>query len=182
MRSPASSLPSSFIRLALVTAALPWFATAADEPETAEGTVQMDTVNIETTRDEAFLLTLPKEAWDWRYGRMGEWEFLSSATDAQTEKLLREFAEFTSLVHWMIPQWQIPAGGRLRLIICGPRHTFEELRPLASEGNRRDAVTAYYTAAAEACIVVNAVVRVARNDSQVVMRPFRSTTSDRSGS
>ena len=157
------SIPSRPLgRLLSVLSALATLSTsaarAADEPATAAETVQMDAVNIETTRDKAFLLSLPKEAWDWRYGRMGDWEFLSSASDAKTEKMLRDFAEFTSLVHWMIPQWKIPAGGRLRLIICGPRHTFEELRPVASEGSRRDAVTAYYAGAAEACIAVNAGV------------------------
>lgn len=140
---PARYLPPpALVILTTVTALLAQPTRAADQTETAAETVHMDAVNIETTRDKAFLLTLPKQSWDWRFGRMGDWKFLSSATDTKTENMLRDFAEFTSLKHWMIPQWKLPAGDRLRLVICGPRHTFEELRPAASEGNPRDAVTA----------------------------------------
>lgn len=127
---------------------------ASDEPTDGE-TVKMSEVTVEARRDAFTRLQIPKEAWDWRIGRMGQIEFLTSASDRATEAAVRELSEFTQLLEWMIPQWKRPAGRPLRLVLCGARDTFTELRPVAPEGNERDAVTAYYPGNDGAYIVVD---------------------------
>ncbi|WP_221032073.1 hypothetical protein [Actomonas aquatica] len=107
-------------------------------------------LNTSTVQLREFAITerrapdAPEEVWDWRSGTVDDIEFISSASEERTEKLVTHLGEFANLLHWLIPQWPRPADPPLRLIICGSRGTFAELRPVTTDDARPDTLSAYY--------------------------------------
>src|SRR5690606_983599 len=92
-------------------------------------------------------------------GRIGDIEFLSSARDGATERLVTDFYEFTQLVEWLVPQWRRVPSRPLRLVLCGARGSYDKLRPVPAESDLRDSVTAYLYDEAGAYIVADLEVK-----------------------
>ncbi len=130
-----------------------------DDTPINETPVELSTVTVDTVREDPVKLDIPRDEWDWRAGRIGEIEFLTSAEPEETRRLLERFYEFTQLVEWIVPQWQRSPGRPLRLVLCGARDGFDVLRPVAAESNLRDAVTIYLPDVDGAYLVADLQVR-----------------------
>ncbi len=94
----------------------------AADPLKVEGkTVELPEFNVTDSR-------LLPEAPPWRYGRVGDFEVLSSASERVTRKLLADFGRFQRALTLLWPAPPRPNAGSA-LILCGRAGEFATLLP-----------------------------------------------------
>lgn len=69
---------------------------------------------------------LPQEE-SWRYARAGQFEILSNAGDAETQRLYRSIGEYIDVLNNIAPAMKPRAAVPIKLIICGQRGSFAKI-------------------------------------------------------
>ncbi len=90
---------------------------------------------------------------DWLYGRIGEFEILSNASEKATRRWAESLARFEQVFAWMMPRFGVAGRRPVELVLCGRRNAFDQFRPASAYSSYRDSVSFYAMDADQAVIV-----------------------------